>query len=144
MSEYSSASALARRLITKKGRSDVAVYRPGVGSPSDAQRPWRPDVSAPDELIASGLHAVFLDPGEVRGSLGQLGLNLAFRTRVVMPDSLVPDSTATALLIPEELGTDGLRAGDLLESDGHRYTVIRCSPFSPGGELVLYTVHLKE
>jgi hypothetical protein len=147
MGEYSAAVALAARLIKKKGRSGVAVYRPTASAPSNAARPWKLDnPSAPpaDALVASGLHVVFTDPRQVRGQLGQFGLEVSFRADLEMPDSLVPNASAVAYFIPAELGASVLQVGDLVVTDGHRYVVLRCDPLKPGDELVLYTVQLKE
>lgn len=64
MTEYSSAIALVERLIRKKGRKNVSIYRSSVSTATDVDRPWKLDSkpTAPDQLIASGLHAVFIDP----------------------------------------------------------------------------------
>lgn len=147
MGEYSSSVALAARLIKKKGRSGVSVYRPGVSDATDADRPWKlddPASGAADVLVASGLHAVFLDPREARGAQGQFGFEVSFRSWMDMPDSLMPDATAVAYFIPAELGSDELLAGDLVVSDGHRYAVARVTPLKPGDELVVYVAQLKE
>lgn len=147
MTEYSSAVALAARLIKKKGRSGVSVYRPNSGTPSNASRPWKldnPALPGVDTLLVSGLHAVFTDARQARGAQGQFGFEVSFRAWTEMPDSLVPDATAVAYFIPAELGVNVLQAGDLVVSDGHRYAVMRCDPLKPGDELVLYTVQLKE
>ena len=145
--EYSSAVALAARLIKKKGRSGVSIYRPTPGSASDVSRPWKldnPGSPPADTLIASGLHAVFTDMRQGRGELGRMGFDLLFRSALDMPDSLAPEAIATAYFIPAELGINVLQTGDLVESGGHRYTVLRCDPLKPGDELVLYIAQMKD
>lgn len=147
MTEYSSAVALAKRLITKKGRSNVSVYRPAEGTATDADRPWKLDDSVgttADTLLASGLHAVFLDNRQARGAQGQFGFEVSFRAWMEQPDSLMPDATAVVYLIPEELGAVRLEAGDLVVSGTHRYAVMRCDPLEPGDELIMFVAQLKE
>lgn len=147
MTEYSSAIALAKRLITKKGRSNVSVYRPAVGVVSNPARPWKPDTTVgttADTLIASGLHVVFLDNRQARGAQGQFGFEVSFRAWMEMPDSIMPDATAIAYLIPAELGATRLEAGDLMVSGAHRYAVMRCDPLEPGDELIMFAAQLKE
>lgn len=144
MGEYSSAVALAAKLIKKKGRSGVSIYRPTPNAASDSSRPWKLDTDATDTLLASGLHVVFLDARQARGAQGQFGFEVSFRSWMEMPDSLMPNATAIAYLIPAELGSTVLKAGDLVVSDGHRYAIMRCDPLKPGDELVMYTAQLKE
>lgn len=147
MTEYSSAIALAKRLITKKGRSNVSVYRPAVGTVTDADRPWKPDATVgttADTLIASGLHVVFLDNRQARGAQGQFGFDIFLRARMEMLDSLMPGATAIAYLVPEELGATRLEAGDLMVSGTHRYAVMRCDPLEPGNELIMFAAQIKE
>lgn len=147
MGEYSSAVALAERLIRKKGRAGVSAYRPSPGAASNANRPWKLDnPSSPptDTLLASNLHAVFVDPRQARGAQGQFGFEVSFRAWMDMPDSLMPDTTCVGYFIPSEMGAAVLQAGDLIVTDGHRYAVVRCDPLKPGDELVLYTAQLKE
>lgn len=144
MGEYASAVALAARLIKKKGRSGVSVYRPMPNAASNPSRPWKLDTDAPDTLLASGLHVIFLDARQARGAQGQFSFEVSFRSWMEMPDSLMPDATAVAYLIPAELGANVLQQGDLVVSDGHRYAVMRCDPLKPGDELVMYTAQLKE
>lgn len=147
MTEYASAVALAKRLIAKKGRSGVSIYRPTPGSVSNASRPWKLDnPSSPpaDTLLASGLRAVFLDARQARGAQGQFGFEVSFRSWMEMPDSLMPDTTSVAHFIPSDLGATVLQAGDLVVTGSHRYVVNRCDALQPGDELVLYTVQLKE
>lgn len=144
MTEYSSSVALASRLIKKKGRSGVSVYRPTPNGVSDPNRPWKLDVPVTDLLLASGLHAVFLDQRQVRGDLGQQALDLSMRSLVYMPDSLMPGATMAGYFIPSELLRRTLEVGDLVVTAGHRYSVLRCDPLQPGDELVLYIAHLKE
>lgn len=144
MTEYASAVALAARLIKKKGRSGVQLYRPAPNTPSNAARPWKLDTDVADTLLASGLHAVFLDAREVRGAQGQFGLEVSFRSWMEMPDSLMPDATAVAYLIPAELGSTKVEVGDLVVSSGHRYSVARSDLLQPGDEPILYKLQLKE
>lgn len=147
MTEYSSSIAVAARLIKKKGRSGVSIYRPAPSAPSNPARPWKldnPSTPGADTLIASAIHAVFTDLHQVRGQLGQMGLEVAFRSDLYMPDSLLLNTTAIAYFIPAELADNVLQAGDLVISDEHRYIVLRCDPLKPGDEVVLYQVQLKE
>lgn len=144
MAEYSSSVALASRLIKKKGSSGVLLYRPTPGGASNPSRPWKLDTPVADSLVASGLHAVFLDQRQVRGSRGQQLLDQGFRSLTDMPDSLMPNATAIGYFIPAELLGQELKVGDLVVSGSHRYLVLRCDPLKPGDELVLYITHLKE
>lgn len=145
MSEYSSAIALAKRLITKKGRKAVSAYRPGESVASDADRPWKLDGPAvADQLLASGMHVLFLDGRQSVGFLGQFGFEVSFRSRVENPDSLMPGATAVAYIIPDELGATRLQAEDLIVSGDRRYTVMRCDALEPGDELILFVAQLKE
>lgn len=145
MAEYSNAVALAKRLITKKGRANVSAYRPGISAPTDADRPWKLDGPAvADQLLASGLHVVFLDNRQAIGWQGQFGFEVSFRSRVENPDSLMPGATAVAYLIPEELGVVRLDANDLIVSGDRRYTVMRCDPLEPGDQLIMFIAQLKE
>lgn len=147
MTEYTSAIALAERLIKKKGRKGVQLYRSTVNSASNPQRPWKldnPSAAAADVLLAEGLHVLFLDPRQARGEQGQFGFEVSFRSRTEMPDSLVPDASAVAYFIPAELGSTAIQVGDLVVSGGSRYAVMRCDPLQPGDEVVVYRVQLKE
>lgn len=144
---YANAVALAKRLITKRGRSGVSVYRPEVGLVTDATRPWKTEsLETPDAdtLLASGLHVLFLDTRQAAGFLGQFGFEVSFRSRVENPDSLMPGATAVAYIIPEELGGVRLDARDLVVSGSRRYTVMRCDPLEPGDELIMFVAQLKE
>ncbi|QXN72404.1 head-to-tail connector protein FII [Rhodobacter phage RcSimone-Hastad] len=145
MTEYSSAIALAKRLITKKGRKNVSAYRPGASAPQDPARPWKLD-GAPvaDQLLASGMNVVFLDIRSSIGFLGQFGFEVSFRSRVENPDSLMPGSTAVAYIIPEQLGAARLQPEDLLLAGSTRYTVMRCDALQPGDELIMFVAQLKE
>lgn len=145
MSEYSSAVALAKRLITKKGRKNVSAYRPAESAPLDGARPWKLDGPAvADQLLASGMHVVFLDNRQSVGWLGQFGFEVSFRSRVENPDSLMPGATAVAYIIPDELGVVRLQAEDLMVSGTTRYTVMRCDALQPGDELIMFVAQLKE
>jgi hypothetical protein len=144
MTEYSSVVALAKKLITKKGRSGVSLYRGTPNTPANPARPWKLDVTVADQLIASGLHALFLDQREVRGDRGDAGLEIALRSVVYMPDSLLPGATTIGYFIPSELSGQALKTGDLVVTGTNRYSVIECKPLKPGDELVLYVVQLKE
>lgn len=144
MTEYSSAVALAARLIRKKGRSEVSLYRPTPNGVSNPNRPWKLDVPVTDTLLVSNLRAVFLDQRQIRGDLGQQALDLSMRSLVYMPDSLMPGATAGAYFIPSELTGQEMRVGDLIVSGSSRYYILRCDPLKPGDELVLYFAHLKE
>lgn len=145
MAGYASAVALAKRLITKKGRTNVSAYRPGVSAALDPSRPWKLD-GAPvaDQLLASGMNVVFLDIRSSVGFLGQFGFEVSFRSRVENPDSLMPGSTAVAYIIPEQLGSARLQPEDLLLAGSTRYTVMRCDALQPGDELIMYVAQLKE
>lgn len=144
MTEYSSVVALAEKLITKKGRSGVSLYRGTPNTPANPARPWKLDVPVADQLIASGLHVLFLDQREVRGGRGDRGLDTALRSVVYMPDSLVPGATTIGYFIPSELSGQALKVGDLVVTGSNRYSVIQCNPLQPGDELVLYVVQMKE
>lgn len=145
MADYSRAIALVKRLITKKGRTNVSVYRPGLSTATDGARPWKLDGAAvPDTLLASGMHVLFLDSRESIGFLGQFGFEVSFRSRVENPDSLMPGATAVAYIIPSELGVARLQAEDLMVTSTHRYTVMRCDPLEPGDELIMFIAQLKE
>lgn len=144
MTEYSSVVALAKKLITKKGRSGVSLYRGTPNTPANPARPWKLDVTVADQLIALGLHVLFLDQREVRGERGEHGLDLALRSIVYMPDSLVPGATTIGYFIPSELSGQVLKTGDLVVTGANRYSVIQCNPLQPGDELVLYIAQLKE
>lgn len=145
MTEYSSAVALASKLIKKKGRKDVSLFRARPGTPSAPARPWKLDVTpAADQLLASGLNVLFLDQRQARGEQGQFGFEVSFRSRVDMPDSIMPGATSVAYFIPAQLGTQVPEAGDLVVSGTHRYTIMRCDALKPGDELVLYYAQLSE
>lgn len=145
MADYSSAIALAKRLITKKGRKNVSAYRPGISQPTDPARPWKADGAAvADTLLASGMHVVFLDNRQTVGFLGQFGFEVSFRSRVENPDSLMPGATAVAYIIPEELGAVRLEANDLMVSGSTRYTVMRCDALQPGDDVIMFVAQLKE
>lgn len=145
MTEYSSAVALAAKLIKKKGRSGVSLYRARSGTASNVARPWKLDVTpAADQLLASGLNVLFLDERQARGEQGQFGFEVSFRSRVDMPDSIMPGATTVAYFIPAQLGTQVPEAGDLVVSGNHRYTIMRCDALQPGNELVLYHAQLSE
>lgn len=145
MADYSRAIALVKRLITKKGRTNVSAYRPGISEPLDGDRPWKLDGAAvADTLLASGMHVLFLDNREAVGFLGQFGFEVSFRSRVENPDSLMPGATSVAYIIPEELGAARLQPEDLMVSGTRRYTVMRCDPLEPGDELIMFVAQLKE
>ncbi len=145
MADYSSAVVLAKRLITKKGRTNVSAYRPGVSGATDADRPWKLDGAAvADQLLASGMHVLFLDIRQAVGMMGQFGFEVSFRSRIENPDSLMPGSMAVAYIIPDELGAMRLEAEDLLVSGTTRYTVMRCDALQPGDELIMFVAQLKE
>ena len=145
MADYSRAIALVQRLITKKGRTNVSVYRPGLSTATDADRPWKLDGAAvADTLLASGMHVLFLDSRESIGFLGQFGFEVSFRSRVENPDSLMPGTTAVAYIIPSELGATRLQAEDLMVTGTHRYTVMRCDPLEPGDDIIMFIAQLKE
>lgn len=142
---YASAVALAKRLITKKGRTGVSVYRPSESAATDADRPWKKDGAAvADQLLASGMHVLFLDNRQAVGFLGQFGFEVSFRSRVENPDSLMPGSTSVAYIIPDELGAVRLQVEDLIVSGTTRYTVMRCDALQPGDELIMFVAQLKE
>ena len=145
MTEYSSAIALAARLIKKKGRSGVSLYRARPGSAAIPSRPWKLDIApAADQLLASGLNVLFLDERQARGEQGQFGFEVSFRSRINMPDTLIPGATAVAYLIPAQLGNQVPEAGDLVVSGAHRYTIMRCDVLCPGDEIILYYIQLSE
>lgn len=144
MGEYSSAVALVKRLINKKGRSDVGITRSAPGVASNTARPWKVDIAGSDIIIATGIHAVILDIKQVQGDLGQQGLELSLRTLVPMQDSLTPSTTAIGYFIPDEFVGFTIRVGDLITTAGQRYTVLRCEPLQPGNEIVMYVANLKE
>jgi hypothetical protein len=81
---------------------------------------------------------------QARGEQGQFGFEVSFRSRVDMPDSLIPGATSVAYFIPAQLGTQVPEAGDLVVSGTHRYTIMRCDALKPGDELILYYAQLSE
>jgi hypothetical protein len=145
MTEYSAFVALVARLIKKKGRSGVSLFRSQPGTATNGATPWKLDVTPPaDLLLASGLNVLFLDQRQVRGEQGQFGVEVSFRSRLNMPDSLVPGATAVAYFIPQQLGVSVPAAGDLVLSGITRYSVMRCDALKPGDELIMYYAQLAE
>lgn len=152
MGEYDSARALALRLIKKKGRAGVQLYRSGSGTPSDPARPWKPDGDGPDvdnptsaDVLVATLHGVFLDPVEARGSQGQFSFHVYLRAGSDASDSIAPDATYAVYVAAAEL-PDGvtIEAGMLIVSQGRRYSVLQVSELKPGEDAILYTVSVKD
>lgn len=131
MAEYSSAIALALRLIRKKGRADGEIIR--TSSPATpAQTPWKPGVPTKTAL-AENLSVVVLDAKTM----------LAFsRKGEAVIASLAPEATAIAFLAAASLDVPPA-IGDLLETGGRRYSVLDVEDLCPGEQTILYTLHLK-
>ena len=146
MGEYDSARALALRLIKKKGRASVTIKRVGEGTPSDPDRPWKPDGGdAADVTLATGLHAVFLDPVEARGSQGQFSFAVYLRGGADAVDSIAPNATMIAYFAAAEMPTGvTIEPGHLVEQGGRRYSVLEVNELKPGEDAILYTVSLKD
>ena len=143
MTEYSSSVALAAKLIRKKGRSGVSMYRAVPGTPVTS-KPWKFEAPSVDQLLALNMNVLFLDERQARGEQGQFGFDVSFRSSVNMPDALTSSATAVAYIIPAQMGQFIPKAGDLIVSGTTRYTVLRCDALRPGNELVLYHVQLME
>jgi hypothetical protein len=121
MAEYDSAIAVARSLIEKKGRRDGRLTR-ATSTPPDASKPWKPGtpqkVAKAEDLPVVVLGATLFKAG-----------------------SLTPETTAVAYVAAAP-GLDVL-LGDLLETRGARYSVLKAELLAPGDQDVLWTLHLK-
>lgn len=144
MSEYQSLIEMADRLIKKKGRSDVSVIQPTPNSATDDSKPWKLDSAVSDTVLASNLHAVLIDIRTAQGEQGQFGFNVFFRSRVEMPDSLMPGTTAIAYFSAKETAGISFEPGHLITTLGKRFAIMRCDPLQPGNELVMNVVQLRE
>jgi len=143
--QYTSATATAARLIAKYGRSDISVYRPAVGTTSDATKPWKPDVEGTDQLLGSGLHAVLLDPREAAGFRGEFSFPIFLRGKLDDGDSIAQMASAVTYMIPAELAPNELQPNDLVVTQGRRYAVMRSDALRPGDDAtVLVMAYLKE
>jgi hypothetical protein len=144
MAEYDSAVALAKRLIEKKGRSGCQVVRPGAYTASDSSKPWATDVPVADVVLGTSVKIVFLNLREVRGQLGQLlSSDVKFKLGVqIIPDSLAPDTTALAYLVPSHVSSPP-QAGDLVVTGSQRFDVLQSETLQPGSQAILYTLQLK-
>lgn len=118
------AADTARKLIAKKGRQDGVLRRPKADNVATADRPWAPIDSNPaaDPVVATGLAVVILDASQAH-----------------KPETLTPSSTAVAYMA---VGID-VHLGDILETKGDRYLVLKAELLAPGPDDVLYTLHLK-
>lgn len=146
MGEYDSARALALRLIKKKGRSGVTIKKVGEGTPSDPDRPWKPDGgTAEDVTLATGLHGVFLDPVEARGSQGQFSFAVYLRGGSDAVDSIAPNATHIVYIAAAELPTGvTIEPGYLIEQGSRRYSVLEVNELKPGEDPILYTISVKD
>lgn len=144
MAEYDSTRALAERLIHKKGRSGVQIYRVGVGTVAVAARPWKAEGGTAADVLLATVHAVFLSPNEARSEAGQFAFPVFQRGRSDMSDSVHPEATNMAYIAASELPDEvTIEVGMLLVSRGVRYVVLRNQPLMPGDVPVLYTLSLK-
>lgn len=125
MAGYESARALAERLIAKKGRKDGVLRRPSSDNAATSDRPWAPQDSDPtqDPAMAEELSVVVLD------------------AKLFKKEQLTPETTAVAYLAASACPEP--RTGDLLETRGHRYSVLDVQDLAPGEDSILYTLNLK-
>ncbi len=120
-------AATAARLIGKNGRTDGVLRRPGNDQLVQGDRPWAPQDADPigDSPIAAGLGVVILDQSVLNAQQSQ---------------ALHPESTAMGLLPGSAVEP---LIGDLLETKGERYMVLRVDKLAPAGKSILFTLSLK-
>ena len=118
MTEYTSAVALSKRLIEKKGRLvDLVLQRDYAPDPS---KPWEIDKASPEtqtvKAVQIDLQSKFID-----GST------------VVQTDKQFIIAAAS---------TDGskITTDHLFVDKGYNHRIIRVSPLEPGGECVLFNL----
>lgn len=126
MGEYTSAIALAQRLIAKKGGPvTLRTFTPGA----DSGQEWKPAESVP--VDQPNVRAVFL-PQNLQTQRPQ---QYADGTQVHVGDMQVYVAAAD-LAEPPSLGSEVIRA------DGEVWTVKACEPLAPGDvtEVIIYTL----
>jgi hypothetical protein len=147
MAEYDSTRAMALRLIKKKGRADVKLYRVAVGTVSDPAKPWKADGGAATDQLIATVHAVFLSPVEARGSEGQFAIPVYMRARAADDDSVGSDVTAMVYIadieLPDGVNLDSEAMGVIVESEGISYAVLRCQTYTPGEVPILHILSVK-
>jgi hypothetical protein len=118
---YDAAVAVAFKLVKAKGRTDGKLTRPGGNTP-DPATPWRPSED-PDLVIGEGISIVVLDAA------------------VAKVDGLTEGSSAVGFLA----AGSGIipKLGDLLETKGARYSILKADELAPGDTTILYILHLK-
>jgi len=117
---FSSAQALALRLIAKNGEKSSLV-RVADGAPADAAQPWKP--GTPTKTTAT-VDAAWFDHDITR----------AFETLMKAGDQV-------ALLPATSLSSDPDPTKDLLvRVDLSRWTIVKVQPLAPNEDKILYTV----
>ena len=121
----------AFRLITLKGRLDLVLKRASKDATVTPGKPWAPGDADPTTVpvVCGPIPGLVLDIGSAPREMSQ---------------NLAPESTAVALVPALALPVgEKPRNGDLLETGGDRYAVLRVDTLQPAADKIIYTLSLK-
>lgn len=123
MARYTSATALALRLLTKNGEASSLVRRVD-GAPADSAMPWLP--GTPTETTYA-VKAVWLDAELARPT----GLTVQAGDQIVYV-------AASGLTVTPDASVDTIK-----RADGTRWSIIAVRTLSPNGELIMHELQVR-
>lgn len=124
MAQFDNQIATAKRLIDKYG--ETSVHRRTVdGSPADPSQPWNPGTPVSTDTSVSAVWLNY-DQQRVDGQTIKTGDQ----------EVLIPGSDLDAA---PDASTDVL-----IRASGEQWSIVSVEPLSPNGQLILYTVQVRQ